>query len=117
MPHKENVSYFGDGRNEAQMVYNFSLPPLTLHAFHSGNAMILSQWAATLDTPSDEVTFFNFLASHDGIGLTPARGLLADSEVSAMAQRVEAWEAMFPTRITLMDHKAPMNLISIILTL
>ena len=90
VPHKENVSYFGDGRNEAQMVYNFSLPPLTLHAFHSGNAMILSQWAATLDTPSDEVTFFNFLASHDGIGLTPARGLLADSEVSAMAQRVEA---------------------------
>ena len=90
VPHKDNISYFGDGHNEAQMVYNFPLPPLTLHAFHTGQSTALSQWAATLETPSDEVTYFNFLASHDGIGVTPARGLLADAEVKAMAQRVEA---------------------------
>ena len=42
VPHDENVSYFGNGHDEAQMVYNFSLPPLTLHTFHSGNAETLS---------------------------------------------------------------------------
>lgn len=90
VPHAENVSYFGDGHNEAQMVYNFSLPPLTLHAFHTENAETLSRWAGTLTTPSDETCFFNFLASHDGIGLTPARGILGEEEVAAMARRVEA---------------------------
>ncbi len=90
VPHKENISYFGDGANEAQMVYNFSLPPLTLHAFHTGSAEVLTRWAATLELPSDKVTFFNFLASHDGVGVTPARGLLADGAVQAMAERVEA---------------------------
>lgn len=90
VPHAENISYFGDGTNEAQMVYNFSLPPLTLHAFHTGQAEVLSRWAATLDLPSDEVTFFNFLASHDGIGMTPARGILSTAEIGAMAERVQA---------------------------
>jgi glycosidase len=75
VPHDENVSYFGNGHNEAQMVYNFSLPPLTLHAFHQGDAQTLSEWASGLTLPSSEVSFFNFLASHDGIGLTPASGL------------------------------------------
>ncbi len=90
VPHKDNVSYFGNGRDEAQMVYNFSLPPLTLHAFHTGNAETLSRWAKTLTLPSDEVTFFNFLASHDGIGLTPTKGILDKTAVSKMAARVEA---------------------------
>lgn len=89
VPHAENISYFGNGRNEAQMVYNFSLPPLTLHAFHTAHAGILTQWANTLTLPSDRVTFFNFLASHDGIGLTPARGLLPATAVAAMAERVQ----------------------------
>ncbi len=90
VPHEDNISYFGNGRNEAQMVYNFTLPPLTLHAFHTGDAQALSRWAATLALPSDEATFFNFLASHDGIGLTPARGILDDTAVSAIANRVKA---------------------------
>ncbi|MEJ2751774.1 MAG: alpha-amylase family glycosyl hydrolase [Candidatus Promineifilaceae bacterium] len=90
VPHEDNVSYFGDGYNEAQMVYNFSLPPLTLHAFHKGNAETLSAWAKTLELPSQQTSFFNFLASHDGIGLTPARGLISDEEVREIAERVEA---------------------------
>ncbi|MCA9934234.1 MAG: sugar phosphorylase [Anaerolineales bacterium] len=89
VPHAENVSYFGNGRNEAQLVYNFSLPPLTLHAFHTGNAETLSRWAETLTLPSNEVTFFNFLASHDGIGLTPARGILDETAVANIVQRVQ----------------------------
>lgn len=89
VPHEDNIAYFGDGTNEAQMVYNFSLPPLTLHAFHTGSAAVLSRWAASLTLPSNEVTFFNFLASHDGIGLTPVRGILDDTAVAAIADRVK----------------------------
>ncbi|MCA9898977.1 MAG: alpha-glucosidase C-terminal domain-containing protein [Ardenticatenaceae bacterium] len=90
IPHQENISYFGNGRNEAQMVYNFSLPPLLLHTFHTGNAQQLSDWASSLELPSQRVTFFNFCASHDGIGVTPARGILSNDEIEAMAERVRA---------------------------
>jgi len=90
VPHADNLSYFGDGRNEAQLVYNFALPPLTLHAFRTGSARVLSEWAAGLALPSDRVTFFNFLASHDGIGLNPARGILPEAEIEALVQRVLA---------------------------
>jgi glucosylglycerate phosphorylase len=90
VPHRDNISYFGDGRNEAQLVYNFALPPLTLHTFRTGEATNLTRWAASLATPSDETTFFNFLASHDGIGLNPARGILRDDEIDALVDQVVA---------------------------
>jgi len=89
VPHMDNVSYFGDGTNEAQMVYNFSLPPLVLHAFQTGSAEILSRWAEGLELPSDQVTFFNFLASHDGIGLNPLRGILPESEIEVLVRRAQ----------------------------
>ena len=69
VPHADNISYFGNGTNEAQLVYNFALPPLVLHTLQTGNAAALSSWAAGLSLPSSQTTFFNFLASHDGIGL------------------------------------------------
>jgi len=90
VPHRENIAYFGDGHNEAQMVYNFALPILTLHAFHQQDATILTDWAASLTLPSDEVTFFNFLASHDGIGNTPAKNILPPGEIQEMLARVQA---------------------------
>jgi glycosidase len=90
VPHRDNISYFGDGHNEAQLVYNFALPPLTLHTFRTGDATALTQWAARLTLPSERTTFFNFLASHDGIGLNPARGILRDDEIDALVQQVVA---------------------------
>jgi len=90
VPHAENVSYFGDGHNEAQMVYNFALPPLVLHSFLTGNAGTLCDWAEGLVTPSDETCFFNFLASHDGIGVRPVEGILTRAEITALAERVQA---------------------------
>jgi len=89
VPHKENVSYFGDGTNEANMVYSFSLPPLILHAFHTQNANYLTQWADGLIVPSDHVAFFNFLASHDGIGMMPLRGILKNDQILELARRIE----------------------------
>lgn len=90
VPHKENISYFGNGRNEASLVYNFPLPPLTLHTFLTGDATKLSKWASTLEFPSEEVTYFNFLASHDGIGVVPAKGILTQEEIAFMAEHVKA---------------------------
>lgn len=87
VPHRENISYFGDGTDEAQMVYNFALPPLVLHTLYTGNSQILSQWAAGLQLPSDRTTFFNFLASHDGIGINPARGILSDTQIDSLIEQ------------------------------
>ena len=84
VPHEENISYFGDGTDEAQLVYNFALPPLVVHTFRTGDVTQLREWAATLHLPSPTTTFFNFLASHDGIGLMPARGILSDEAIQAL---------------------------------
>jgi len=90
VPHKDNIAYFGDGTNEAQMVYNFALPVLTLHAFHNEDVNILSDWAATLDLPSNQTTFFNFLAGHDGIGMLPVKNILSQEDLSELAARVQS---------------------------
>lgn len=89
VPHKDNISYFGDGENEAQMVYQFSLPPLVLHAVHHQDVRALCQWAASLTLPSTKTTWFNFLASHDGIGLNPLRGILPESDILSLVENLQ----------------------------
>ncbi len=84
IPHEDNIAYFGDGTNEAQMVYNFALPLLIAHAFLSGSAVKLSDWAGTLDLPSKKATFFNFLAAHDGIGIQPVKNILSQREINQL---------------------------------
>ncbi|HUW68912.1 MAG TPA: alpha-amylase family glycosyl hydrolase [bacterium] len=98
VPHAQNMAYFGHGGDdvpgddvpgdEAHLVYNFSLPPLVLHAFATGDASPLSRWAAGLRVPAGG-TMLNFLASHDGIGVTPALGLVDDftPTVAAVLER------------------------------
>ncbi|MHC0042797.1 alpha-amylase family glycosyl hydrolase [Vibrio campbellii] len=95
VPHKENVSYFGGG-DEAHMVYQFPLPPLTLHALMSENSETLTQWATSLTNEAmarlaqgDKTTYFNFLASHDGIGVRPTEGILTDEDRQMMCAQVE----------------------------
>lgn len=87
VPHRENISYFGDGGDEAQMVYNFALPPLVLHAFYRQDASWLSDWAAGLDTGSPYTCFFNFLDSHDGIGLMGVKDILPQEEIDLIIAR------------------------------
>jgi len=91
VPHKENVSYFGNGHDEAHMVYNFALPPLVLHTFYTEDATALSRWADELEFISDTTTFFNFLDSHDGIGVMAVRGILAEEEIAFIIQRAEEY--------------------------
>lgn len=89
VPHHENVSYFGSGADEAQMVYNFALPPLLVHSMLHGNTNTLTSWAKTLSLPSDKVCFFNFTASHDGIGLRPVKDLLEDKEIDYIVEKIQ----------------------------
>ncbi len=92
VPHADNISYLGGEADEAHMVYQFPLPPLTLYAFVTGNAKPLTQWAAGIKTatfPKPGTTFFNFLASHDGIGVMPTRGILSEDDVATMIKAVE----------------------------
>lgn len=89
VPHHENVSYFGSGDDEAQMVYNFALPPLLVHSVLHGDTKELTKWAKTLSLPSDKVCFFNFTASHDGIGLRPVKGVLSDEDIEFIVNKVK----------------------------
>lgn len=90
VPHIENISYFGNSENEANMVYQFTLPPLMLHTFVSGDASKLASWAATIEAPSKSATYFNFLASHDGIGMRPIEGILTNEEVQTVLNHIQS---------------------------
>jgi len=93
VPHEENISYFGKvdpltGRtDEAHMVYQFPLAPLVLHTLMTGSAGPISKW---VDSLHESGIFFNFIASHDGIGVMPAKGLLSEQEVDAIVDQVLA---------------------------
>ena len=80
VPHDQNVAYWGSG-DEAHLVYNFSLPPLVAHTMLSGSAVAMQQWLAQLEPPPAGTSYFNFIASHDGIGLRPVEGLLTDAQI------------------------------------
>lgn len=84
VPHQDNISYFGDDGDEADLVYQFPLPPLVMFSLLTGNAKVLSEWMRTLELPSEKVTYFNFLSSHDGIGVRPVEGLLKKEELQIL---------------------------------
>ncbi len=110
VPHQDNIAYFGDGTNEAQLVYNFPLPPLLLHTFRTGSSQILSDWATGLQLPSDQTTFFNFLASHDGIGLNPIRGIIEESEINALVEQVKEHGGLINSRTNPDGSSSPYEL-------
>ena len=85
VPHKENVSYFGQG-DEAHMVYQFALPPLMLYTLNRGNALPLATWAKSLDQLPENCTYLNFTASHDGIGVRALEGLIPPHETKDLVE-------------------------------
>lgn len=90
VPHEENISYFGNKGDEAQIVYNFTLSPMVVYSFVHGDARKLSAWAKTITKISDRATFLNMTATHDGIGVRPTEGILTDDERMALVERVQA---------------------------
>ena len=79
VPNRENLTYFGN-RNEAHLIYNFSLPPLVVNALLQGRSDHLKTWMMSMPPAPLGCAYFNFTASHDGIGMRPTEGLLDDKE-------------------------------------
>ncbi|MDO6426070.1 sugar phosphorylase [Thalassotalea sp. 1_MG-2023] len=83
IPNTQNLTYFGNA-NEAHAIYNFSLPPLLLNTLITGDCLYLKRWLMSMPPAQNGTTYFNFIASHDGIGLRPAEGLLTDQELNVL---------------------------------
>lgn len=109
VPHHENISYFGNGK-EAHMVYNFTLPPLMLHCLLEENAAELTAWAKDLAYPGKGMTYFNFTASHDGVGVRPLQGILSDEQIGSLAKKVEEKGGMVSYRNLPDGGKSPYEL-------
>ncbi|WP_148863963.1 alpha-amylase family glycosyl hydrolase [Marinobacter fonticola] len=106
IPNQENLTYFGNA-NEAHMIYNFSLPPLLLHAMISGNCQHLKHWLMTMPPAQQGTAYLNFIASHDGIGLRPVEGLLTDEELDRMIATLVASGARISSRTGLTGEVRP----------
>ncbi len=106
VPNGENLSYFGNS-DEAHMIYQFTLPPLLLHALHHGNSHFLSQWAKDNPRPQKQCTYLNFLASHDGIGLRPAEGILPEQEVASLVDAMHEYGGYVSMRTNQFGKESP----------
>ncbi|MBA6293985.1 alpha-amylase [Colwellia sp. MB3u-70] len=90
IPNTQNLTYFGNA-NEAHGIYNFSLPPLLINTLLTGNCLYLKRWLMSMPPSQDGTLYFNFIASHDGIGLRPAEGLLSDTELDSLIHTIESF--------------------------
>jgi len=106
VPNGENLSYFGNS-DEAHMVYQFTLPPLLLHALYHGDSTHLCQWAKDNPRPPKNCTYLNFIASHDGIGLRPAEGILPEQEVLALVDAMHEYGGYVNMRTDLFGKESP----------
>lgn len=97
VPLQENLSYFGNG-NEAHLIYNFSLPPLLIHALHTGSCRHLTAWGMSMPPARRGRAYLNFIASHDGIGVRPAEGFLSGDELDAFAEGMKRAGGRVSTR-------------------
>ena len=89
LPEKENLSYFGVNNNESHWIYNFSLPPLLIHSFLFEDSTFLNKWCKNLPSTKIGNSYFNFLASHDGIGMRPAEGYLDKKKLLKFYKRLK----------------------------
>jgi len=109
VPNLENLSYFGNC-NEAHAIYNFSLPPLLVHALLTGHSQYLNAWQMRMPPAQLGCAYFNFSASHDGIGIRPAEGLIPDDEIATMIETVEGFGGLVSYRATPGGTRKPYEL-------
>lgn len=110
VPHRENIAYFGEGHDEADMVYNFALPPLIAHSFIQGDSGHLSEWASRLKLPSDDVCFLNFSSSHDGVGVRPVEEILNEAELNSLVDAAESTGGLVSSRTLSSGNERPYEL-------
>ncbi|MGB3402307.1 MAG: sugar phosphorylase [Microcoleaceae cyanobacterium] len=109
VPNRENLSYFGN-RNEAHMIYNFSLPPLLLNALIQGKADHLKTWMMSMPPAPIGCAYFNFTASHDGIGLRPVEGLLNQTEYEILLDTMRQFGGKISMRVMPDGRESPYEL-------
>ena len=97
LPKQENLSYFGKN-DEAHWIYNFSLPPLIVNTFLFEDSVALTKWSMKMPPAQLGNAYLNFIASHDGIGMRPAEGILSDKEIKKMLQRLKKNGSKFSMR-------------------
>ncbi len=88
VPFRENLSYFGNGQNEVQMVYQFALPGLVLYSLIQADATVLMNWLKNVPPAPGKCLYINVLATHDGIGVRPLKGILSDTEIASIADNI-----------------------------
>jgi len=108
IPNKENLTYFGNG-NEAHCIYNFALPPLLVNTLITGNCHYLKQWMMSMPPAQNGTAYFNFIASHDGIGLRPTEGLLSEKEINQLVTTMQAFGGQISWRTVAANNSAPKN--------
>ena len=106
IPNRENLSYFGNA-NEAHWIYNFSLPPLLVNTLLTGSCTYLRQWLMSMPPAQNGTAYFNFIASHDGIGLRPAEGLLTENEIASLITTMQGFGGEISWRTAENDIKKP----------
>lgn len=106
VPKAENLSYFGK-RDEAHVIYNFPLPPLVLHAMQSGTAKHLVKWQRGMPPAPLGCAYLNFTASHDGIGMRPAEGLLSSEDQAQVIDTVRRIGGLVSMRALPNGQEAP----------
>ena len=97
IPNTQNLAYFGNA-NEAHAIYNFSLPPLLIYSLISGDCQALKNWLMRMPPAQNGTCYFNFIASHDGIGLRPAEGLLSDENIAKMVKTMQQFGGLISWR-------------------
>jgi sucrose phosphorylase len=106
IPNVQNLTYFGNA-NEAHAIYNFALPPLLVHTLVSGDCKHLKRWLMSMPPAQNGTCYFNFIASHDGIGLRPVEGLLSDQELNRLALTLEGFGGKTSWRTTDQGQQKP----------
>lgn len=106
IPNRENLTYFGNA-NEAHAIYNFSLPPLLINTLVTGDCGYLKSWMMSMPPAQIGTTYFNFIASHDGIGLRPAEGLLSDNEITELANCMQKFGGKVSWRVSGLGQQKP----------
>ena len=95
-PYKDNIAYFGE-RHEAQMVYRFSLPPLVIDAFSRKDTSYIKK---ITNRKRQDLLFFDFLASHDGIALPAAKEILSKEDFDGLLRLTKAHGGLISSRST-----------------
>ena len=95
-PYRENIAYFGE-RHEAQMVYRFSLPPLVMDAFSRRDTSYIKK---ITNRKRQDLLFFDFLASHDGIALLAAKEIMSEEAFEGLLKLTTLHGGLVSSRST-----------------